>query len=106
MEEIQLNPTKEVKLKSKYKNPYEELHTAIDQIINMIDMNLYEEVFEYAGCIGTPPELLVNGDYVDKVYFLETLLLYLTEDPKSGIILYEDKKTAKTFCSSNNIKTI
>ena len=105
MEEVFLNPTKTVKLKMK--SPYEELHTAIDEIINMIDINLFQEVFEFAGCLGDPPELLVKGDYVDKVYFLETLLLYLTEQPNSKIILYEDskKKIDKTFCSSN-IKTI
>ena len=65
-------------------------------------MNLYEEVFEYAGCLGDAPEFLLKGDYVDKIYFLETLLLYLTEQPNSKIILYEDtkKKIDKTFCSS------
>lgn len=105
MEEVELKPTKVVKLKMK--SPYEELHTAIDEIINMIDMDLYQDVFEFAGCIGDPPELLVKGDYVDKVYFLETLLLYLTEQPNSKIILYEDtkKKIDKTFCSSK-VKTI
>jgi len=63
---------------------------------------LYEEVFEYAGCLGDAPEFLLKGDYVDKIYFLETLLLYLTEQPNSKIILYEDtkKKVDKTFCSS------
>lgn len=102
MEEIQLNPKKIVHLKSK-KQEENELHAAIDSIINMIDMNLYQEVYEYAGCLGDAPELLVKGDYVDKVYFLETLLLYLTELPNSKLILYEDtkKKIDKTFCSSN-----
>ena len=106
IEEITFNPTKVVKLKNK-KEEEDELHTAIDSIINMIDLDLYQEVFEYAGCIGTPPELLVKGDYVDKVYFLETLLLYLTELPDSKIILYEDtkKKIDKTF-SSSKVKTL
>ena len=85
MEEVFLNPTKIVKLKTK--SPYEELHTAIDEIINMIDMSVYDAVFEYAGCLGEPPELLVKGSYVDKVYFLETLLIYLSEDHKK-LILY------------------
>jgi hypothetical protein len=101
MEEVFLEPKKIVYLKSK-KQEENELHSAIDDIINMIDMNLYEEVFEYAGCLGDAPEFLVKGDYVDKIYFLETLLLYLTEQPNSKIILYEDtkKKIDKTFCSS------
>jgi len=50
-------------------------------------MSVYDEVFEYAGCLGEPPELLVKGSYVDKVYFLETLLIYLSEDHKK-LILY------------------
>lgn len=88
MDEVFINPTKTVKLK--FNEEKNELHEAIDSIINMIDINLYDAVFEYAGCLGEPPELLVKGSYVDKVYFIETLLIYLTEEETSKLKLYHD----------------
>ena len=87
MEEVFLKPTKSVKLK--FNEEKNELHEAIDSIINMIDIDLYDAVFEFAGCLGEPPELLVKGSYVDKVYFLETLLIYLTEEENSKLKLYQ-----------------
>lgn len=104
LEEIKLNPKKKIKGLS-WKDEEKELKEAIDTIINMLDVNLLRDVHEYAGCFDEPYELLVKGSYVDKVYFLETLLLFLTEDKNSRLYLYEDKRTETVYMLKEEDKT-
>lgn len=96
MEEVKLNPKIKVKGIS-WNDEEKEIKEGLDNIINMLDINLMRDVHEYVGCFDEPFELLVKGSYVDKVYFLETLLLFLTEDENSRLYLYEDKNTEEIY---------